>query len=179
MLMSVATLKEYTLADLERLQRDHPEFGRVEIIGGTLIAGGADVTGDRHQSVVQALFLALMATCPGEHVVRLDTYWFGDGVRLRPDLAVWRRADRPADGGAFTAPPVAVVEVLSSDADHDLVRKAAVYAAHGVAAWFVDPARRHGWWIAADSGHRVSVGPAMLSLPGWPELEITEAILAD
>jgi Uma2 family endonuclease len=173
-----ATLESYGLVELEELQHQHPEFGRVEIINGSLIAGGVDVTGDRHQSVVQALFLLLMTECPPDQVVRLDTYWFGDQTRLRPDLAMWRTSDRPADGGAFTMPPVAVIEVLSSDADHDLVRKAEIYRAYGVAAWYVDPAERNGWWLTdgltQHRGENVTI-----NLPARASIVIPHSVISE
>jgi Uma2 family endonuclease len=155
--------------ELDALERDHPELGRVEVIDGELLAGGVDMTGDRHQSVVQALLLLLAGACPAEHVVRLDTYWFVGPHRLRPDLAIWRTVDRPSDGGAFRRPPTAVIEVLSADAERDLVRKLAIYRSHVVATWFVDPAQRYGWWLSTGDDHW-SGDEADITLPGWPSV---------
>lgn len=175
--MAVGTLESYNLIDLEQLQREHPEFGRVEIINGSLIAGGVDVTGDRHQSVVQALFLLLITDCPADQIIRLDTYWFGQQNRLRPDLAVWRVADRPADGGAFIVPPIAVIEVLSTDADHDLIRKAQIYRAHGVKAWYVDPVSRNGWWLTDGASVCHDGSSATIEMPARDPLAISRDIL--
>jgi Uma2 family endonuclease len=176
--MGIATLESYGLDELEELQQQHPEFGRVEIINGSLIAGGVDVTGDRHQSVVQALFLLLIEQCPSEQVIRLDTYWFGDQVRLRPDVAIWPTPDRPADGGAFVTPPLAVIEVLSTDADHDLVRKYEIYRSFGVVSWFVDPAQRNGWWLSDGDAFRFDGESATVELPGRPPIEVPRSLLS-
>ena len=65
-------------------------------------------------------------------------------------------------------PPLAAVEVLSSDRDHDLVKKAAVYARHGVDLVAVDPTEAEGWWCLV-GGRRVSAARAEWQPPGWPE----------
>ena len=175
--MRVDAFEEYGLAELEALQRDHPEFGRVEIVNGSLVAGGVDMTGDRHRSVVQALFLLLIEGCPAGRLVRIDTYWFGDGFRLRPDLAVWNAADRPADGGAFRAPPLAVIEVLSGDAEHDLVTKRAIYDANEVATVYVDPDRRSGWWLRTPDGIEHDGDLVELELPGGFAIDVERSVL--
>ncbi len=175
--MASTTFDSYSLADLEALEREHPEFGRVEILSGTLVAAGANVTGDRHQAVVQAVFLALVADAPPDQVVRLDTYWFSVDQRLRPDLAIWSADDRPADGGAFTRPPLAVFEILSADADHDLVRKATIHRRHDVANWFVDPAERHGWWLSDGADISVTADSAAVDLPDRTSVTLDRQII--
>lgn len=177
--MRVDTFEEYGVAELEALQRDHPEFGRVEIVNGSLVAGGVDMTGYQHQRVVQALFLLLVEGYPPGHLVQIDTYWFGDGFRVRPDLAVWPDADRPADGGAFRAPPIAAFEVLSADAEHDLVTKRAIYAANGVATVFVDPDRRNGWWLRTPDGADHIDDAVRVELPGATSIDIARSIISD
>ncbi len=63
-----------------------------------------------------------------------------------------------------------ILEILSDDADHDLVRKDGVYAQFGVARRaFLDPRRRHGWWSRIDGVDHD--GPDVRwHLDGWPEL---------
>lgn len=135
------------------------------------------MTGDRHQAVVQAIFVALLAEESVDQVIRLDTYWFDSDIRIRPDVAIWNATDRPHDGGAFTVPPLAVIEVLLSDADHDLVRKADVYRRHGVAAWFVDPRRRYEWWLSDAAGTVDDSPVATITLPGRTDLELSRSII--
>ena len=162
------SLAEYTLEDLQRLERERPELGKVELVGEALHATGESATGDRHQACVGRIYALLLAAVPATQVLRLDTYWFAAEGTLRPDLALWRAADRPADGGAFRLPPLAVAEVLSADRDHDLVTKAAVYAAHGVDLLVVDPAQVDGWWCRA-GGSDVREARTTWQPAGWPE----------
>lgn len=92
--------------------------------------------------------------------MRLDTWWRSPRALLRPDVAVYRAEDEPADRrGAFRVPPQAVLEILSEDTHHDLVRKDGVYAKFGVARRaYLDPAERYGWWWRADdTDHREPV----------------------
>ena len=97
----------------------------------------------------------------------LDTYWAAPDGTYRPDLALWAQADLPPDGGAFRRPPLAAVEVLSADRDHDLVTKAPVYAAHGVALLVVDPAESEGWWCRVER-REVREPATSWQPPGWP-----------
>ena len=161
------SLAEYTLEDLQRLERERPELGKVELVGEALHATG-ESTGDRHQACVGRVYALLLPAVPATQVLRLDTYWFAAEGKFRPDLALWRAADRPADGGAFRAPPLAAVEVLSADRDHDLVTKAAVYAAHAVDLLVLDPAQVDGWWCRV-GGSGVRAATTTWQPPGWPE----------
>lgn len=183
---AMTALAEYTLADLERLEAERPELGKVEILDGTLVATGDSVTGNRHQAVALVLTLLLARHCPDGFVVRPDTHWSLDRplhgrTRLRPDIGVWRATDQPTDGGAFRVAPVAVVEVLSDDADHDLVRKDPVYRDAGVTALYVDPRERSGWWARIGAAACVDVDEPALAwaVPGWPPLRVErDAVLA-
>lgn len=121
--MSSTGLAAYTVADLEALEDERPELGRLEVIDGALHATGESAVGDRHQMIVQRLHLVFAAARPAGQIVRLDTWWESTQGKLRPDLAVYRPEDRPANRKAFRLPPQATLEVLSDDADHDLVRK--------------------------------------------------------
>lgn len=165
-------LADYTTADLEALEREHPEWGRLEVIDGALHATGGSAVGDRHQLVVQRLFQLLASACPPSHVVRLDTWWYSARGLVRPDVAVYDVGDRPDDGRAFTAAPQAVLEVLSDDAHHDLVRKDGVYTELGVAhRAYVEPWGRYGWWCRLDGvDHDATV--ATWQLDAWPELRL-------
>ncbi|MDC0670831.1 Uma2 family endonuclease [Nannocystis radixulma] len=83
-----------------------------------------------------------------------DAWWILPAVDVRftrhdvtrPDLAGWRRARLPSPAGLrpIDVVPDWICEVLSpSNARHDRVFKARLYAAHGVPYyWLVDPAER-------------------------------------
>lgn len=166
-------LADYTTADLEALEREHPEWGRLEVIDGALHATGGSAVGNLHQLVLQRLHLLFASACPATQVVRLDTWWHSPRGLVRPDVAVYRSGDEPTDrGGAFRVPPQAIVEVLSDDADHDLRRKDAIYAEHGVSRRaYLDPYERDNWWVRLDGvDHREPV--AVWQLDTWPELRL-------
>lgn len=74
--------------------------------------------------------------------------------------------------------PLLVVEILSpSTGEHDQIRKAARYAALGVAHyWLVDPDARRIECYRIESGRYVLVtsgdGRALVSHPDWPGLTV-------
>lgn len=175
----ITDLADYTTADLEALEREHPEWGRLEVIDGALHATGGSAVGDRHQLVAQRLFQLLAGAVPPSHVVRIDTWWHSARGLLRPDVAVYRAGDRPDDGRAFTVPRRVVVEVLSDDADHDLVRKDGVSIELGVAhRGYVEPWGRSEWWCRVDGvDHDTAV--ATWHVEDWPPLRLErDALLA-
>ena len=176
----IADLADYTTADLEALENEHPEWGRLEVIDGALHATGGSAVGDLHQLVVQRLHLLVAALCPPSHIVRIDAWWHSPRGKIRPDVALYRPEDRPANRKAFRVAPWAIIEVLSDDADHDLVRKDGVYAALGVAhRAYVEPWDRYPWWCRLDGVDHD--GPvATWELAGWPPLDLERAtLLAD
>jgi Uma2 family endonuclease len=166
-------LADYTLADLEALESERPELGRVEVIDGALHATGGSAVGNLHQRILQQLHLLFAHACPPTDLVRIDTWWHSPRGLLRPDVAVYRAGDEPPGRtGAFRVAPQAVVEVLSDDADHDLHRKDAIYAEHGVARRaYLDAVQRHGWWLRLD-GVDYRAPSAVWQLAGWPELTL-------
>ncbi|HWL42163.1 MAG TPA: Uma2 family endonuclease [Ilumatobacter sp.] len=171
-------IQAYTLEDIETLEHEHPEFGRIEIVNGALYAGGADLGSDVHQGITFELMMLLGSLRPPGFVVRGETYWrAGPRQMLRPDVAIWAQHDRPVPEQAFQSPPMAVFEVLSRDRDHDLLTKHRIFREHGVATWYVDRRRTEGWWLG--DGESVQVGdPSFeLTLPGWPTVTITDAVL--
>jgi Uma2 family endonuclease len=93
---------------------------------------------------------------------------------VRPDVSGWRRERLPEPWGTrpIDVVPDWICEIISpSNAAHDRVTKAALYAKHGVAFyWLVDPAERvlevfklgDGFWIrlgSYDDSARVRVAP--------------------
>jgi hypothetical protein len=172
-------LTDYTQADLEALEDERPELGRLEVIDGALHATGESAVGNLHQLLMQRLHLLFVAACPPTHIIRLDTWWYPPRGKLRPDVAVYRPADVPADvHGVFRVPPLAIVEILSDDAHHDLVRKDEIYAAAGVRRAYLDMRRRFDWWLRLDGVDHA--GPvATWELDGWPPLRFDREALFD
>jgi Uma2 family endonuclease len=166
----ITGLAEYTLADLEALEQERPELGRLEVIDGALHATGDTAVGNLHQLLFQRLHLLFAAACPPTHIVRLDTWWMSPRGKIRPDLAVYRPQDVPEDRrGAFHVPPLAIVEILSADAHHDLVRKDEIYAEAGARTAYLDMYQRYDWWLRLDGVDHD--GPvAEWHLEGWPQL---------
>ena len=165
-----AGLADYTLADLERLEQERPELGRLEVIDGALHATGESAVGYLHQQLMQRLHLILAAACPPRFLVQLDTWWMSPHGKLRPDVAVYRAGDVPEDAyGAFHVAPLATVEILSDDAHHDLVRKDEIYAEVGARRAYLDMRRRFGWWCRLD-GVDETGATATWQLDGWPPL---------
>lgn len=176
----ITDLADYTTAELEALEDEHPEWGRLEVIDGALHATGGSAVGDRHQQLVQRLHLLFAAVCPATHIVRLDTWWRSARGRIRPDLALYRAQDRPANRRSFKVAPWATLEVLSDDAHHDLVRKDEIYAEQGVVRRaYLEPWGRYPWWCRLDGADHD--GPvATWQLEGWPALRLDrDALLAD
>ncbi len=177
----ITGLADYTLADLEALENERPELGRLEVIDGALHATGESAVGNLHQLIMQRLHLLFAAACPPRSIVRIDTWWMSPRGKIRPDVAVYRRGDEPADRyGAFQIAPQVILEILSDDADHDLVRKDGVYAQFGVARRaYLDARQRYGWWCRID-GEDHDGPTARWQLDGWPELRFRrEELLGD
>lgn len=174
-----AGLAELSTTELEALEREHPELGRIEILDGALHAAGDSAVGYLHQMVVQRLYLAFVAALPADDVLILDCWWLLERGKLRPDVALYHREDVPADLKSFRTPPWATLEVLSDDADHDLVHKDGVYAEQGVTRRaYVEPWGRFGWWCRLDGVEHA--GPtAMWELPAWPPLRLERDVLLD
>ncbi|MGI8876360.1 MAG: Uma2 family endonuclease [Egibacteraceae bacterium] len=176
----ITDLAEYTTSELEALENEHPEWGRLEVIDGALHATGGSAVGDRHQLLVQRLHLLFAAVRPPSHIVRLDTWWRSVRGLVRPDLALYRPQDRPVNRRSFKVAPWATLEVLSDDAHHDLIRKDGVYADLGVVRRaYLEPWGRYPWWCRLDGVDHD--GPtATWALDGWPALHLDrDALLAD
>jgi hypothetical protein len=175
----ITGLVDYTCEDLEQLERERPELGRVEIVDGALHATGESAVGDLHQLIVQRLFLVFTPLCPPDQILRIDTWWMSHRGKIRADLAIWRPEDRPANRKAFRVPPRAVLEVLSDDGRHDTVTKDEVYAEAGSVRAYLDPRQRDGWWLRAGGAeHRAPT--ATWQPPGWPPIPLVrDDLLAD
>lgn len=177
----VNSLAEYTTEDLEALERERPELGRVELIDGALHGTGESALGIPHQLIVQRLHLILAPLCPPGLLVMLDTWWHyvranGLSGKIRADVGIYRSADLPGSGKVFRLPPVASVEVLSDDAMHDLAAKDSVYAEFGGRRAYVDPDQRFGWWWCAD-GQETDAPRVTWRPDAWPEIRLEKAAL--
>jgi hypothetical protein len=168
----ISGVADYTLAELEALENERPELGRLEVIDGALHASGGSSVGNLHQMLMQQLHLLFHAACPPGDIIRLDTWWLLDRGKLRPDVAVYRRGDQPEKpSGGFRVPPRAIVEIISEDSHHDLVRKDEIYAEAGVRRAYVNDLPRFDWWIRLDGVDHA--GPeATWQLDGWPALRL-------
>lgn len=175
----ITGLVDYTQADLEALEDERPELGRIEEIDGALHATGGSAVGNLHQLLLQRLHLLFAGACPPTHIVRIDTWWKSPRGRIRPDVAVYRPSDVPANlRGMFGVPPLAILEILSDDAHHDLVRKDEIYAEAGVRRAYLDMRRRFDWWVRLDGVDHD--GPvAAWHLDGWPPLRLDRDALFD
>jgi Uma2 family endonuclease len=174
----VTSLLDYTTSDLEALERERPELGRVEIVEGALHATGESAVGIWHQLVVQRLYVLLLPQCPPALRVMIDTWWAYARGKVRADVAVYRAEDIPVEGEVFRRPPLVAIEVLSDDALHDLVAKDAVYREHGARCAYLDPRRRFGWWCRLD-GVDADDATVVWRPDGWPPLELhRDALLA-
>jgi Uma2 family endonuclease len=126
-----------TYDDLESM----PDDGhRYELIDGVLIVSPAPRT--RHQTVVGALHLVLMAARPGRDIRVLlgpvDVVLAADTVII-PDLIVAARSDI-ADRN-LPGPPLLAIEVLSPSSrriDH-VLKRSRLEAAGCPAYWVIDP----------------------------------------
>lgn len=176
----VNSLADYTIEDLEALERERPELGRVELVDGALHATGESALGIPHQIIMQRIHLLLHPHCPTGLVVMLDTWWHyvranGLSGKIRADVAVYRLDDLPPSGKVFRLPPLVSLEILSDDAVHDLVAKDDVYAEHGTRRAYLDPDERYGWWFKAE-GVEYSAPTVTWKLDGWPPVVLDRAV---
>lgn len=169
----IESVVDYTVDELEALERERPELGRVEVIDGALHATGDSAVGAWHQMVLSRLCRLMGALCPPGSVVLPDTWWFGPRGKLRADIGVYAEAALPPTirEKVLRVAPLAIVEVLSDDAHHDLVRKDGVYAGAGARRAFLDFYPRTAWWCRLD-GQVVTAPRATWQLDGWPPIEL-------
>ena len=141
--MSVVSIAEawpaagqpFTTDDLDLMPNDGRRY---ELLDGVLVVSPRP--GTIHQLVAGRLVTELSAACPdGMFVIPEPAVQLGKTTEFDPDITVVRRDD--VGGAKLTAPPLLAVEIRSpSTALIDLTRKKAVYAAFGVASyWIVVP----------------------------------------
>jgi len=126
-----------TIDDLDLLPDDG---NRYELDDGVLLVSPPPTVG--HRRVVHRLAVTLDAACPADFEVLP-----GSGVQISqiqyriPDIVVIRAGDVGFRDKSVTIPPVLAVEVLSpSTGIYDRNRKKDVYAAFGIASyWIVTP----------------------------------------
>jgi len=145
---------------------------RVELIGGEVIDMAP--IGTRHAATVKRLAQALFQAVAGRAIVSVQ-----DPIRLdvqsesEPDLAVLE----PRDDFYASALPAGhdallVIEVADSSVAYDLLRKARLYALHGVPAnWVVDIGAGRLHTLAAPQGGvytvaEVTASPGIVAWPG-------------
>lgn len=127
---------EWTVDDLDQLPDDGLQY---ELIDGVLIVTPAPVVG--HQRLVGELYMLLRQACPTDLEVLFAPVDFQPDRRtsVQPDLLALRRGD--AGEKNVQRPLLLAVEILSpSTRRKDLLLKPSVYAAAGVASyWIIDP----------------------------------------
>jgi Uma2 family endonuclease len=133
---------KYTLADYEML----PEGAPYQLIAGDFVMSPAPIP--YHQKSVGRIY-ALLDAFVEEHLLGetflspIDVY-FDESDAYQPDIIfiATQRLGIIGEKNIQGAPDI-IVEVLSSNAKHDLVEKKDVYEASGVKEyWIVDPERK-------------------------------------
>ena len=138
------------------------EDERIELIGGELVVMAAK--GYAHELVRHALTELLSDARPkGIRVVSEPTLEFDDESILEPDIAVFPRGSLGQSKAGFVRLPegsiLLVVEVAATSLRDDKIRKAPLYALHGICElWVVDANERVAW---------VHTGP---SANGWSSI---------
>jgi Uma2 family endonuclease len=136
--MSTPQASGLTVADLE----DFPDDGvKRELIGGELFVSPRGVR--RHQRVIALLskYLTDWALANGGEVYAEPDVCYTDRDGVIPDVVLVSEAtEATLDPDLIDRAPDLIVEVSSpSTRGYDLVRKRALYEAHGVAEyWFAD-----------------------------------------
>lgn len=111
------------------------ELPGAEYIDGAVVMSAAPSL--RHQRIVHQLITLIQPHLPDGVDVIGGWAWKPDGDEFVPDVMVF---DDHGEQVRYTGTPHLVVEVLSSDPAADLLRKAAKYAAAGLAHyWVIDP----------------------------------------
>jgi Uma2 family endonuclease len=108
---------------------------RGEYIDGSLIVN--PVGAFLHQRMLLNLAMRLESACPEGYVAITEWAWKPGANEFVPDVMV---CDPANDAIRFTGVPQVVVEVLSTNKAHDLVRKLYRYAEAGLPRyWIADP----------------------------------------
>jgi Uma2 family endonuclease len=125
------------------------EDERIELIGGEVVVMAAK--GYAHEFVRHALTELLSDARPkGMRVVSEPTLQFDDDSILEPDIAVFPRGALGRSNAGFVRLPrgsiLLVVEVAVTSLRDDTLRKAPLYALHGVRElWVIDANERRAW----------------------------------
>lgn len=164
------TLSEEQFDALPEDEREH-----YELLDGELAELPSPTV--EHQLLVGKLYSAFVAVfqTPGWGKVLLDVeFGFGDGCRLRPDIALVAEAEFVrVDIRALPVRvvPGLVVEVISpSESLHRVDQKLDLYLAAGVAEiWAVNPNAAHVYRFMAGSTQRLGLSDVIecALLPGW------------
>ncbi len=138
----LAKPRPHTIADYEAL----PEGAPYQLIGGELVMSPAPKPLHQNSALRLARKMADFADIgdAAEVIMSPIDVYFDDGDAYQPDIIVisTERLDIIGEKNVQGAPDI-IVEVLSSNAKHDLVEKREVYEAHGVREyWILDPDRK-------------------------------------
>ena len=134
--------RPYTADDLALIPDDE---NRYEVLGGELLVSPS--LSEKHQRVVGRLYSRILTSLDTgsiglAYVAPFDVH-LDDYDVLQPDIVVVLREHAAIiqPNGLFGAPDLVVEVVSPTSIGIDRIRKAATYAKHGVAEyWIVDPA---------------------------------------
>lgn len=108
---------------------------RGEYIDGTLVVSPPPTR--VHQRAAHRVASLLEEACAGQAQVDVQCAWKPSADEFGPDVMVVPPSDEVV---RFTGMPYLVVEILSSNRAHDLVRKSTKYASLGLERyWILDP----------------------------------------
>ena len=128
----------FTVSELEQMTAAGilHEDERIELIGGEIVP--MSPKGNQHEIVKTALMLYWAGTLPADLLFTTETtFRLTEDTYLEPDFVFYPKAAGVAGLTAATAK--LVVEVADSSLGYDLGRKAALYAAFGIAElWVID-----------------------------------------
>jgi Uma2 family endonuclease len=126
----------WTLAGFERLTELGvlTEDDRIELIGGELVP--MSPKGNRHENLKALLADAMYRRLPNTILLTMDMGWYPDSdTYIEPDILVYKRVSDPSRVPA--AEVLLAIEIAVSSLAYDTGRKSEIYAALGVADYWV------------------------------------------
>lgn len=172
----LAAPRKYTAADVFYLVQLGlvDRMARFELIDGELV--GMSPKGRFHEAMREHIAFWLQGFIGSQfRTLQEHTLVLSDALILEPDFILYDAARKIADAPLAGADLRLVIEVADTSWQHDVETKAALYAAHGVAEyWVIDAVQKSmrvhrapspsGWGQVEDFAAGASVAP--LCAPG-------------